>query len=107
MSGSAYADDLTKSGVSGTTIAINDIISEDFTADDLRYLVVDVQGGLTNFRLQGRVGSGGSWRTIKTQVAGTRLVFDVAQDNDLLDDRLRIQGLAAANVDNVFITRMR
>lgn len=98
------ADDLTKPGVSGTTISINDDISKIFHVEDPRYLVVDVAGGLTNFKLQGRCGNG-AWRDIKTQAAGTRLVFMVEVDSDLLDEQLRVVGLAASNVDSVSITR--
>lgn len=101
------ADDLTAPGVAGTSPSINDVISKVFHCEDPRYLVVDVQGDLTNFKVQGRVGNG-SWRDIKTQAAGSRLVF-VGPDEttaDLLDDQLRVVALASANVDNVFISRI-
>lgn len=101
------AEDLTAPGVPGTSPSINDVISKVFTVSDPRLLAVDVQGGLSNFKLQGRAGNG-SWRDIKTQAAGTRLIF-VGPDEgtaDLLDDQLRVVALASANVDNVFITRI-
>jgi len=100
------AENLTEPGVTGTSPSINDAISKVFSVEDPRYVVIDVQGGLTNFRLQGRVGAG-SWRTIATQASGTRLVF-VGPDEtaaDLLDDQLRVIALASANVDVVFVSR--
>lgn len=101
-------DNLVLDDVSGTSPAINETISKDFHSEDPRYLVVEVLGGLTNFKLQGRVGDG-SWRDIKTQAAGTRLVF-VGPDEgtaDLLDDQLRVVALASANVDQVFVSRTK
>lgn len=101
-----YTEDLVLANVAGTTISTNDIITTVFHVEDFRYVVVDVQGGLTNFKLQGRVGEG-TWRDIKTQASGTRLVFTTEGDSDLLDDQLRVMGLAGSNVDNVWVTRMR
>ena len=100
-------EELTKPGVSGTTPEINDVITKVFHAEDPRSLVINITGSLTNFRLQGKTGDG-SWRTIATQAAGTRLVFVGPFETvpDLLDDQLRVIALAATAVTKVFVSRM-
>lgn len=104
MSKNWVATDQTKPGVSGTSPSINDDISKVFHPEDPRYVTIDITGGLTNFKLQGRT-MDGAWRDIKTQAAGTRLVFIASSDTDLLEEQLRVVALASANVDAVRVTR--
>ena len=92
------APSLVASPVSGTAV------SKVFHAEDPRYLAIDITGSVTNFKLQGRA-AGGSWRDIKVQSAGTRLVFNVENDGDLLDEQLRVVTLATQALTKVFVTR--
>lgn len=107
------SDDLTAPGVAGNTVANNDVISKVFTVEDPRYLVVQVEGGLTTYKIQTRVGNQATWTDVKTASAA-RLVFSGPEEigttypgdgADLLCPQVRIVATGAGDVDNVWICR--
>lgn len=101
----AWVSDNLSSVAVGYSASNTDVISKVFTCEDPRMLAVNVAGGLTNFRVEGRTGSG-AWRTIKTQAAGTRLIFTLQEDADLLDEQLRVVAAGSGDVDAVFVSRV-